>query len=507
MEKILNWLTILHEQEIETFDNLVNLSEREWDLLVLPLAVRSSIKSFIEIWHEEQIAGVRESMQLTSNSISQIDCVVMDISSSMKARSHLDSDKSREDVSKILFHTMMDKLISLELSHVVGLISFGAEIHSVCITGRYEQFHDELGRLDARENSTRLYDAICVAIKTVQSYANANVPDPSTVIKRVFVLTDGEDNASESLPWHVAKLLQDSSIFLDAIPVAGPNITLQALCHSSGGLCFETVSEAQAMALFENEATLHLSYRKGQHDGEGISTNPTVTINGPMDFAAVLERLKVSKDGAVREVSPSVPKSVSSRVLSPEATQSAVASGLLQTKYGGSGVGPGGATAKRILKELSRYHHDESLKCQLNSFCQIHVSAEDASIWKVLLYNLPDPYKDGTWLLMVEFGVKYPLSPPSVRFATPIFHCNVSTGGQLCMDILKDKWNPGITIFDVLLSIHQLILNPNANDPLDAFKGQTLRDNPSEYVVMARAHTAKHASTSIEEMSSRFLLS
>ena len=37
--------------------------------------------------------------------VEQVDVVVMDVSASMRSRSTLDPDKTREDVSKMLFHT------------------------------------------------------------------------------------------------------------------------------------------------------------------------------------------------------------------------------------------------------------------------------------------------------------------------------------------------------------------------------------------------------------------
>ena len=50
--------------------------------------------------------------------IFQLDCIVIDVSGSMRARSHVDPLKTREDVSKVLFHTMVDKLVCLELRYV-----------------------------------------------------------------------------------------------------------------------------------------------------------------------------------------------------------------------------------------------------------------------------------------------------------------------------------------------------------------------------------------------------
>jgi ubiquitin-protein ligase len=35
----------------------------------------------------------------------------------------------------------------------------------------------------------------------------------------------------------------------------------------------------------------------------------------------------------------------------------------------------------------------------------------------------------------------YPYQSPTVKFATPCFHPNVDTHGNICLDILKEKWS------------------------------------------------------------------
>lgn len=60
----------------------------------------------------------------------------------------------------------------------------------------------------------------------------------------------------------------------------------------------------------------------------------------------------------------------------------------------------------------------------------------------------------------------YPIEPPKVRFLTKIYHPNIDKLGRICLDILKDKWTPVLTIRTVLLSIQALLSAPNPFDPL-----------------------------------------
>ena len=56
-----------------------------------------------------------------------------------------------------------------------------------------------------------------------------------------------------------------------------------------------------------------------------------------------------------------------------------------------------------------------------------------------------------------NFGADYPFKAPEVKFVTPCFHPNVDQYGNICLDILKEKWSAAYSVRTVLLSIQSLL--------------------------------------------------
>merc|ERR1711997_345657 len=76
-------------------------------------------------------------------------------------------------------------------------------------------------------------------------------------------------------------------------------------------------------------------------------------------------------------------------------------------------------------------------------------------------------YNGLKYKLRLEFPAGYPYQSPSVKFTTPCFHPNVDTHGNICLDILKEKWSALYEVRTILLSIQSLLGEPNNDSPLN----------------------------------------
>lgn len=104
-------------------------------------------------------------------------------------------------------------------------------------------------------------------------------------------------------------------------------------------------------------------------------------------------------------------------------------------------------------------------------------------------------YENLEYKLTIEFSSNYPLSAPTVKFDTPCFHPNVDQYGNICLDILKEKWSPVQNVSTILLSIQALLGDPNNDSPLNVNAAELWEDQV-EYkrVLLKKYEEAKNHS-------------
>ena len=146
------------------------------------------------------------------------------------------------------------------------------------------------------------------------------------------------------------------------------------------------------------------------------------------------------------------------------------------------------SAAKRTQKELAEI----SLEPPTN--CSAGPKGDNLYEWvSSIMGPSGSPYSGGVFFLDIHFPSDYPFKPPKVTFRTRIYHCNVNSSGQICLDILKEQWSPALTISKVLLSICSLLTDPNPDDPLVPEIAQIFKTDPARYDELAKEWTRKYA--------------
>lgn len=144
---------------------------------------------------------------------------------------------------------------------------------------------------------------------------------------------------------------------------------------------------------------------------------------------------------------------------------------------------------KRLTKELNDIMNDPPPGCSAGP-----VSDKDLFNWSASLTG-PEgsPYHGGVFFLKMNFPTDYPFKPPKVMFTTKIYHPNINSNGNICLDILRSQWSPALTVGKVLLSILTLLTDPNPDDPLMPDIARLWVKDRQKYNSNAREMTKKYA--------------
>ncbi|XP_028766730.1 ubiquitin-conjugating enzyme E2 22-like [Neltuma alba] len=103
------------------------------------------------------------------------------------------------------------------------------------------------------------------------------------------------------------------------------------------------------------------------------------------------------------------------------------------------------------------------------------------------------PYENGVFRMKLLLSRDFPHSPPKGYFLTKIFHPNIATNGEICVNTLKKDWNPTLGLRHVLIVVRCLLIEPFPESALNEQAGKMLLENYEEYARHARLYTGIHA--------------
>lgn len=403
--------------------------------------------------------------------------VLIDTSSSMTEKCYGSVDIQKIHAVKELFSNFANRSMAYDFHHIIGLVKFDSTVKTLqTFTETLETFKDCVQTLRA-SGQTLLYDALQHGRLELEK-VKTKFPD---CILRILCLTDGNDVGSTQKPADVAVSLIKSGIIVDSVLLGNvENNVLHGISIVSGGCCFKPNTSKEGLKLFETETVLSVGIRKPKNKADPTSVTETFlkglfAVHGYDDLPEAV-----------------LPKEINNKVTVTEDT--------LKKKISESKDGRFMEKDRRILEELKNLH------CQPHPFFQIFPLETDFTFWKLLMEGPPDtPYESGVFELFCQFGPDYPVKPPTVRFITSIYHCNINNVGRICHNIFDRGYNAHVTMRDILNAVYGLLIAPEPRDPLDSILAEEYLTSPTTYDEEAKKHTEKSAGKSLDEMEKKLV--
>ncbi|CAG9997695.1 unnamed protein product [Clonostachys byssicola] len=165
------------------------------------------------------------------------------------------------------------------------------------------------------------------------------------------------------------------------------------------------------------------------------------------------------------------------------------------------------AARRRLMRDFKRMQTDPPAGVSASPV------PDNVMTWNAVIIGPADtPFEDGTFRLVMQFEEQYPNKPPQVKFISQMFHPNVYATGELCLDILQNRWSPTYDVAAVLTSIQRfephpadtrstasfaykpylsLLNDPNTGSPANVEASNLYKDNRKEYTKRVRETVEK----------------
>ena len=114
--------------------------------------------------------------------------------------------------------------------------------------------------------------------------------------------------------------------------------------------------------------------------------------------------------------------------------------------------------------------------------CNVLLNPDNGFNLTIILDGPPDTIFNG-FKIKLDYTIlpTYPFKPPIIKFTSKMFHPNISESGELCLDILKDKWTPAYNLPTIIQSILSLLTDPNPDSALNINAANLYKTDIQEY--------------------------
>ena len=109
----------------------------------------------------------------------------------------------------------------------------------------------------------------------------------------------------------------------------------------------------------------------------------------------------------------------------------------------------------RLAKDWGEYQECDGVKVEFPD-------PQDTSVFTLSLSPLDGYWKGATFVFEASVPLAYPHEPPVIILkTTPIYHPNINFEGKICLNVLRDGWQPVMTITHVIYGLIMLFDRPN----------------------------------------------
>lgn len=374
------------------------------------------------------------------------------------------------------------------VQHLLGLVSYDSEVEVHTLpTADYDVFEDVIDDMKTK-GMTAIYAAIARACKMLAPVGQAH-PEADL---RVIVLTDGQNNCNDVDAAAAVLELAEIGATCDCLLVGNrTDADLSKLVAATEGECFTLEGLSDAYEVFESRAFVSLAERRG-----GAPKPSLAAFRSKIPKSLSTVKAKAPKKGALQAPAAAAAGHAGGYA---GATRFAPLSDLVADGSIAKLSTVGGAVSKRLRKELAGIGASTTSRSNGNVFYFPGVR-DDSSIKEIKMLIAPDaePYAGRVFEALLTVPEAYPFSPPSLRIVTPIYHYAVSTGGAICLDLLKSSWSPSQTIETLMNAVYDLIVVPTKVDPsselaVRSWLSEQLRVNTADYYAEAKKQAEVHA--------------
>ena len=408
------------------------------------------------------------------------------------------SDKDDRITIAIQYLTIfISRIYGYHIQSIQGLISFNNEIKVKCPLSPFVSDFEDKGLKNIKPKSTRkLWDSLFKSCEEISKFRKNNSGKDiyENAQSRILVISDGDDENSSVKVEDVVKELINNRIIVDSVIIGSKDECkmLCAVCHATGGFSMRPESVSKGISLFEKSAFLNIVERKDRSDPLIPGNRNTLTHK----LALKVDVINADLLNEAKKIA-----SFDTEIINKELFQASQNDQLTTPRqFCPKNINKSihSSRQKRILRELFVAAEANDPKSPFyDPDLKIYPLQANVDRWKAYIKGPSGTlYENKWWYLYIILPELYPAQPPIFKFKSVPYHINVSSDGNICLNI---DYNSSKHIIDIIQEIKEIFLLPDLDTPIQIDTYEMFLNNKDQYEKLARESTQMNAKDNVED--------